>query len=354
MKVKDILKTDGIIKTTPDETLSAVLSNLPSSHSAAFVFESNDYKNYLGVVSPYYTMIRTSYPPETKVETVIFHCPKLSVDDELKEAVRLMNESKIHYLPVFNSKMQFVGIATARRVMRKLLDDNLLNISIADILANKRTLLTINENKQVSEALSIFKSEKISKLVCVDDHNHLRGVLTYYDLITLGLSPKFRISYGDRAGNRQKDWQMPVKNLMKTYVLTLKPSDTLSLAAQMILDKEIGSIVVVDNNKKPVGIITTKDIISVILSNQPKQYADIDIKGIQGQDLKSVQIFIDRLIKKAQKKDFTFSFFAEKDGKVFKLKLQILIKNETKFFNQEGKNLSELISKLDKAVEELI
>ncbi|GIW63556.1 MAG: CBS domain-containing protein [Patescibacteria group bacterium] len=354
MKVKEILKTTGIIRTTADETLAAVLANLPSSHSAAFVFDSEDYKNYLGVVSPYYTMIRTTYPPETKVETVLFHCPKLSLTDDLTEAVRLMNESKIHYLPVFDAKRAFVGIATARRIMRKLLDENLLNISVADVLAKKKQLITINENQQVSEALSVFKTNKVSKLVCVDDHSHLRGVLTYYDLIALSLSPKFRISYGDRAGNRHKDWQMPVKNFMKTYVLTLKPTDTLSLAASMILDKEIGSVVVLDNNKKPIGIITTKDIISVILENEVNSYSDIDIKNIKGKELVSIELFLKRLFRKTQKKDFAVKFFAEKDGKVFKLRLDIKIKDQSYHFDREGKNLSELIAKLDKAIEEVV
>ena len=75
MKVAEILKTEGIFKSTKDETLGTVLNNLSSSHDAAFIFEDKDFKKYLGVINPYYALIKSNYPPDTKVERAIFHAP---------------------------------------------------------------------------------------------------------------------------------------------------------------------------------------------------------------------------------------------------------------------------------------
>ena len=66
MRLLNILKENDIIKVSPEDHLSKVLSKLSTSHDAAFVF--NDENKYIGIISPYFTMIKTSLPGNTKVE----------------------------------------------------------------------------------------------------------------------------------------------------------------------------------------------------------------------------------------------------------------------------------------------
>ena len=64
LKVKDILKTDKIIRLGRDSKLAEAEGHWQSSHDAVMVVENDQ---FLGVVSPYFALMKRSYPPETKL-----------------------------------------------------------------------------------------------------------------------------------------------------------------------------------------------------------------------------------------------------------------------------------------------
>src|SRR3989338_2991380 len=99
VKLSEILKTDDIIRVSPQENLSSALSKLTTSHDAAFVFANEEFK---GIVNPYYDLIKSSYPGNAKVEHCMFHPPKIKENFPLSKVVELLIDSKIHYLPVFD------------------------------------------------------------------------------------------------------------------------------------------------------------------------------------------------------------------------------------------------------------
>ncbi len=361
MKVAEVLKTEGIIKATKDESLGAVLNNLSSSHDAAFIFADKDFKRYLGVVNPYYCLVKRFYPPETKVEKALFHAPKLKFSDDLKRAARLMIESKIHYLPVFDEKGEkFLGIATARRILRRLLQTKRLNKRVSSILGQKRPLIFIYENDSLAKALGKFKSEKVSKLVVIDSHGHLRGVLAYYDLIPLVVFPKEGAGFGDRAGDRREESVLSnrVKNYMKTLVLTLSPNSTLREVANLILERQIGSVVIVDDKGKPVNIITTKDILEFGFrpSAELEEFSEVEIKNIKEKHFPFIKTFVEKLLKKVGKRGARVKIWVEeeKHGGVIKMKIELEIKGKTHYFTKEDKNIKKLLFKMDNALEEFI
>jgi hypothetical protein len=47
MKAKELIKTDGIIKVSPEDTVANAVSQLHSSHDVAFVLHG---KHYMGVI----------------------------------------------------------------------------------------------------------------------------------------------------------------------------------------------------------------------------------------------------------------------------------------------------------------
>lgn len=53
---------------------------------------------------------------------------------------------------------------------------------------------------------------------------------------------------------------MSVKNFARKDVLTLKPTESVYEALSLMKERNVGSVVVVDAQNKPVGIITDRDI----------------------------------------------------------------------------------------------
>ena len=58
-----------------------------------------------------------------------------------------------------------------------------------------------------------------------------------------------------------------VKHMMLTNVITANPSITVNEAIKILYEKHIGSVVLVDDNKKCIGIFTERDAIRLVAKN---------------------------------------------------------------------------------------
>jgi CBS domain-containing protein len=61
---------------------------------------------------------------------------------------------------------------------------------------------------------------------------------------------------------------MLAKDIMKTHVITVSPSVPITEAALLMRDEDIGALVVVDDERNPVGIITDRDIVVSIIADR--------------------------------------------------------------------------------------
>lgn len=62
-----------------------------------------------------------------------------------------------------------------------------------------------------------------------------------------------------------------IKEIMKKHVVTIDPDVTMSTVAKILTNNRIGSAVIVDKDK-PVGMVTTNDIVTLIAKNRdPKK-----------------------------------------------------------------------------------
>lgn len=269
MSLKDILKTENIIKSSSQATLSSVLSKLRSSHDAAFVFDENN--KYLGVINPYYCLIKSSHPGNAKVLHCLYHPPKIYIYYPLTKVAQLFIESKVHYLPVFDEKDEFLGIISARRLLSHFDGAPIFKEKIKEILKKKKPLSVVYENDNLSSALSLFKKYKFSKLLVVDTDFKLKGILSYFDIIYYLIQPKDSQSKGEREGGKVNYFHQPIKNFMKTFVLTLTEDDLLQQALHLILTKKIGSVIILGEKKKPIGIITTRDLLSFFIKKEEEK-----------------------------------------------------------------------------------
>jgi acetoin utilization protein AcuB len=267
MRLLNILKENNIIKVSPEDHLSKVLSQLSTSHDAAFVF--NKENKYVGIVSPYFTMIKSSLPANTKVEHCLTHTAKVYLNYPLSKVCELFIQSKIHYLPVFDLSEKFLGIISARRILSYFKDQPIFKIKVEVIIKKRwQGLITVFEDDTISQAIHLFKTKKISKLIVINHEKKLKGILSYYDLINLMISPKYSSHHGERLSEKISFYNYRVKNFAKNYVLTLSKERHLIEAINLIVNKKIGSVIIVDKERRPLGIITTRDILRFFIDNE--------------------------------------------------------------------------------------
>jgi len=247
MRLLNILKENNIIKVSPDDHLSHVLAKLSTSHDAAFVFDDND--KYLGAINPYFTMIKSSFPGNTKVAHCLTHTSKVYLNYPLTKVCELFIQSKIHYLPVFDKSEKFLGIISARRILSYFKDQSIFKVKVEGIIKKRwQGLITVYD--------------------VINQNKKLKGVLSYYDLIKLMISPKYSNHRGERNDDKTSFYNYRVKNFAKSYVLTLPKDKLLIEVINLIINKKIGSVIIVDKERRPLGIITTRDILRFYIDNE--------------------------------------------------------------------------------------
>ncbi len=81
---------------------------------------------------------------------------------------------------------------------------------------------------------------------------------------------------------------MLAKDVMKTEVVTVSPSAPITEAALSMREEDIGALVVVDDEGRPVGIITDRDIVVSVLANS-KNPLEILVEEVMTKKLIVVQ-----------------------------------------------------------------
>ncbi|MGE4560165.1 MAG: CBS domain-containing protein, partial [Desulfobulbus sp.] len=116
---------------------------------------------------------------------------------------------------------------------------------VADMMSFPVT--TVDPATSMSEIQQIMEKEKIRGIV-VEDQEGLLGIVVLWDLKKLRL---------------QKQWDSPVKAFMNRRVITISPDALASEAAELMVQKNIGHLPVVQEGKV-IGIVTRTDIINYL------------------------------------------------------------------------------------------
>src|SRR5512136_3188203 len=110
----------------------------------------------------------------------------LRPQDKISRALEVMKEHHISGLPITDEANKLVGILTNRDIRF----ESRLHLPIEKIMT--RRLVTVPVGTSLEAAEKVFHEHKIEKLLVVDDHYHLKGLITYKDILK-------RIQYPDAA-----------------------------------------------------------------------------------------------------------------------------------------------------------
>jgi len=127
---------------------------------------------------------------------------------------------------------------------------------------------TISMTATVGEAVRTLQSLDVRHLPVVDDEGILVGMLSDRDL--RGLS--FPEMIGDEyLGAIQTALDAPISSIMTSDVLAVEVEDDISLIIELMLDRKIGAVPVVDSDDKLVGIVSYVDLLRQLLPEEPNQ-----------------------------------------------------------------------------------
>ncbi|MDX1746117.1 MAG: CBS domain-containing protein, partial [Halobacteriales archaeon] len=236
--------------------------------------------------------------PEEKAGSVVWPVSRVSPHTDVREVARLMVGSDAKVLPVVDGD-DLVGVVTADAVL-DLVRDYLDVITVADV--HTADLVTANPDATLGEVLHLLRDERITHLPVVEGADVV-GVISLYDVLQFttrqvttsqggqgggfdahggeGSSSAYRThgGFGSREGDRTRLLDIPAADVMTTPAVTITPDVELGAAVDRMADHETSSLVVVDEDDDPIGIVTKTDILES-LTWESDSRRGVQINGI--------------------------------------------------------------------------
>ncbi|MCX8069073.1 MAG: diguanylate cyclase [Thermodesulfovibrionales bacterium] len=169
--------------------------------------------------------------------------------DPLIEAIKTMRNNEKGVVVVLDDT-RCVGIVTERDVIRLIKEG--IDLHQNTYKYATQNIISIEDSKSVTHALNLMIENNIRRLVVSDTNKRFRGVITQQDIIHFLEDDFYRST-------------IKLKHLIdhNKPIVSVTSSQPLSEAIELLFDKNISSLPVLEDNK-PVGIITEKDIVRLI------------------------------------------------------------------------------------------
>ena len=124
-------------------------------------------------------------------------------------------------------------------------------------------VITADAKMGMLRAHKMMRDHRIRRLPIVKRNGKLMGIVTRSDIRKAEPSGATTLNV----------WEMnyllaelKVKEIMTKDVITVRPDDTIKLAAALMHDNQIGALPVIDDKAKVIGIITESDIFRVLIA----------------------------------------------------------------------------------------
>ena len=257
ISVKDVFKK-GFSTVNQNDSVSKCLE-LFKREMPPVVAVLNDKGKYAGVISRRWVIRSRLDPATTKVKTLMRPAPKVSPNSSLSKAAKLMIESGVRQLPVFE-KNKLLGFITDEDVIHGAVTQEWSNTTIDKIMTKAPQV--IEANRSVGAVLSLFREHGVSH-VPVTDKGKLVGIISIHDIIEQVFQPRQRQTLGEIVGEKVPVLSIPAKGIMAHPVITVTPEATVKEAAKKMHDHDISCLVVL-SKERLVGIITKLDFLEPI------------------------------------------------------------------------------------------
>ena len=127
------------------------------------------------------------------------------------------------------------------------------------------SVITVKTETSLPEAHQIMVSEEIRRLPVVAADGRLLGIITLGDLRAAQPSPATSLNIEERNYLLSN---LTAERIMTPDPVIIHPQQTIGEAAQIMLDKRISGLPVVDENGRICGIITESDIFRMVVRHQ--------------------------------------------------------------------------------------
>ncbi len=128
--------------------------------------------------------------------------------------------------------------------------------------------VTVSPQDTMEKVQELFKSHNFHHLPVVEE-GRVVGIVSQSDLFKLLHFFSLFRQHPSEEYNRSLLRSMLVRDVMSRKVVTLQPTDSLSVAAGIFRENLFHALPIVDEDKRLVGILTTYDLLTYAYMDEP-------------------------------------------------------------------------------------
>jgi PAS domain S-box-containing protein len=202
-------------------------------------------------------------------DILVTSCFSIPSNTPISEAIYLMGKEEINCIIVSEDKKP-IGIFTEKDALRVLHDGYSLERRISEVMTSP--ILSVMLDTNIHEVHVMLEKHNIRHLVVVEEGGSIAGVVTISDIIQ-NLSAEYLLELKD------------VSRLITRNVVTCQKEILLSEAIRKMVELSI-SCIVVEEDKKPIGILTERDVAR--LFHRKKQIKKLQIGGVMSKPVQTI------------------------------------------------------------------
>jgi len=220
------------------------------------------HKRLVGILSRGDVMAITSSVSPIQVKGIMAKTKFAATTDmDARSAVQKMIRLDEWYVPVVKSSQDYtyVGTFSLENFISTLLKKDLAALSkpLSEIMSTE--LITCSPEEEVDNVWRLMQERSFAGLPVVK-RGRIVGIITQKDLLDSGtILPAFESKKGRFKAPPK------ISSVMRTSVTSLKPTATVREAAELMLNKNIGRVPVVDAKGRLIGIVDREDIAEKLL-----------------------------------------------------------------------------------------
>jgi CBS domain-containing protein/ribosome-associated translation inhibitor RaiA len=242
---------------------------------AAPVLEDGEFE---GIIT-WREILQRSVPPDTKVERLILHPPRIEADINVVEVADTMLETGSRAAPVFDME-DLIGIITQKEIIKAVAkDESFRREKISDLLFE---VVTIKKDGTIGRARALMREHRVARVPVTDKDGDLVGSIDVSGVVKT-FHPEKALQVGDRKGDVIPERDSPVTTIMNSNPIKITKDSNLKDAAKKMARNDSLYAIVVEENK-PVGILTPKDVMEIVASRKSEKEAYIQIAGAEELD----------------------------------------------------------------------
>lgn len=309
---KYVVPLDGIVRSTAEQTLGSVMSNVQSSHDAVFIFD--DSETFLGLVSPFLALYSRNFPYTTKMATIAVQPPRITEAEPLYRVAKYMLATKIYTLPVFSKAGELKGVINARDILKNIPKNASLLRFVSENI-KRHTPVTASLGASAKDVFYTLREKGVSRMVLTDAEDTLSGIVTRGDLMHALIKPTPKMRFageGSRAGRYSLAGEKKFRKNEPVGTFATRMVDSLSEGTPKmeivthLLTSPHNSVVLVDAHHRPTGFLSSRDVLKTLVLLRPVETVPLSIKkpskAVSNAELQRATEHLELFGKKLQKR----------------------------------------------------